>query len=1033
MLSWITFPRRRAPAGCRSGRSRWPAGAALAGSLWLAAGLFAEPPGPPIRGLPFTRSYSLEDIGYGPRSARLDFDRFGRVVVIHDDVYAVLNDSVWQNLAARAGPKGTAMSNVVQGPDGRMYYAGRASWGEAEVRADGLLHARPLLPPNPPAWVRSASFTDALVTRDGVYFVSAGGVAFRDVRRGETQLFEYRRIAKAFCVGDQVYVSAFDQPLSRINIAAHAVETLPDIQGMSTVVVVATPLDAGHALVALLDGRILVFDGQHLAPWEPQQRAGIAGSISVLHHLADGHIAIGVTGKGLWLVSKEGEIVLFLDQPQYHRITALANREPGVLWVATEDGIEKVLYSSSLTTFGQQLGLTVGWPIIERWQDKLYIASAGHLYAATTGAPGAPTRFELCPHEPPGGTWALAAWGPRMLAGGPDSIYSVETDGTLRRVAAVRDVAHLIMFDAEHCYAIGRTEIALLEWRDGAWTESAPRARGVTYPSVAHRVGRSVWIEMGGQVGRLWLHDGRPQLDIEPNANWTKRPWVNIGSVHDTVVLSAAAGERRFFDEARGAWSDAPKLRELLDRSPFWLPRMQTDEAGTIWATCEDGLVRFLPRGDDYDFDTNTFDPINDRYPVLQVLPGNDVWIFASQSLYHVEPRWTAGRRRDLTPVLVSLVDTAGEELLTTARSPADPIRYPFDRSGLTFRFYSGSDAWRRVPVYEYRQGAREAWTALAGSQLSFRGLHEGSYSVHVRMRDKSGRSGPVTTIDFAVLPPWYRSSLAYLLYASLVALLLVGVTRWSSYLERRRSRQLEEVVRERTRQLETTMAQLGEETRTSATLAERDRMANEIHDSVQQGLTGAILQLESTLTLPAVTGEVRSRLDVVRNMVSYARQEVQHAVWDMESPLLEGTEVGTALRNLTTFVGSVATSVEVDVVGEPFDLDRSTSHHLLRIAQEATTNAIRHSQAQRIAIRLEYESGSVTLEIHDDGIGFQPAEVLQERVGHLGLKGIRTRVKKLRGHLDINSSPNGGTTIRVNVPASVPPESSDHADPDRH
>jgi signal transduction histidine kinase len=1028
MLSWIISLRRSAPpAWARARRA-----AVVAAGLGLGTSGFAAPPGPPIRGLPFTRSYSLEDIGYGPRSARLDFDRFGRVAVIHDDVYAVLNDSVWQNLAARAGPRGTAMSNVVQGADGRMYYAGRASWGEAEIRADGLLHARPLQPADSPAWVRSASFTDILATRDGMYFVSAGGIAFRDVRRGDTQLFEYRRIAKAFCVGDQVYVSAFDQPLSRINIAARAVEALTDVDPLSTVVVGAAQLDDRRALLALLDGRIMVFDGRHLTPWEAQQRAGITGPISVLHHLVDGHVAVGVTGKGLWLVSPEGDIVLFLDTPPYHRITAMANREPGALWVATEDGIEKVLYSSSLTTFGQQLGLTVGWPIIERWQGRVYIASAGHLYAATSGAPGAPTRFELCPHEPPGGTWALAAWGPRMLVGGPDSIYSVEADGTLRRVAAVRDVAHLVMFDAEHCYAIGRTEIALLQWQEGDWRESVPRARGITYPSVAHRVGRSVWIEMGGQVGRLWLHDGRPQFDVEPNATWTNRPWVNIGAVHDTVVLSAGAGDRRFFDEARGTWCDAPELRKVLDRSPFWLPRMQTDDAGTIWATCEDGLVRFLPRGDDYEFDTNTFDPINDRYPVLQVLPGNDVWVFASQSLYHVEPRWTSSRRRDLAPVLVSLVDTAGEELLTSARLPGEPIRSPFNRSGLTFRFFSGSDAARRAPVYEYRQGPREAWTALAGSQLSFRGLHEGSYSMHVRMREKSGRPGPVTTIAFEVLPPWYRSALAYLLYAILVGLLLVGVTRWSSYLERRRNRQLEEVVRERTRQLEATMAQLGEETRTSATLAERDRMANEIHDSVQQGLTGAILQLESTLTLPAVSGEVRSRLDVVRNMVSYARQEVQHAVWDMESPLLEGTELGAALRNLTTFVSSVATALQVDVTGEPFDLDRSISHHLLRIAQEATTNAIRHSQAHQITIRLGYEPGAVALEIHDDGIGFQPDDVLRERVGHLGLKGIRTRVKKLRGQLAIESSPNGGTTIRVQVPASLPPGRPDHAIPDR-
>src|SRR6185503_17891179 len=170
------------------------------------------------------------------------------------------------------------------------------------------------------------------------------------------------------------------------------------------------------------------------------------------------------------------------------------------------------------------------------------------------------------------------------------------------------------------------------------------------------------------------------------------------------------------------------------------------------------------------------------------------------------------------------------------------------------------------------------------------------------------------------------------------------------------------------------------------------------------QGLTGAILQLDTTLKLPAVGGDVRSRLNVVRNMVSYARQEVEHAVWDMESPLLDGADLADALQNLTTFVNSGGVSVDVSVSGNAVLLDRMANHNLLRIAQEATTNAFRHAKASRIAIRLEYGAENVTLEISDDGCGFSPDEVLQDRSGHLGLRGIRTRAKKLRASLAIES-----------------------------
>jgi signal transduction histidine kinase len=212
-------------------------------------------------------------------------------------------------------------------------------------------------------------------------------------------------------------------------------------------------------------------------------------------------------------------------------------------------------------------------------------------------------------------------------------------------------------------------------------------------------------------------------------------------------------------------------------------------------------------------------------------------------------------------------------------------------------------------------------------------------------------------------------------------------------------------------------MARLGEETRNAATLAERDRLANEIHDSVQQGLTGAILQLDTTLKSPAVNGDIRPRLNVVRNMVSYARQEVQHAVWDMESPLLEGSELASALKNLTTFVDSGGTKIDVSVSGEPIPLGRTINHNLLRISQEATTNAIRHAKSQHVTMQLAYASDTVSLTISDDGVGFVPDAVLQDKVGHLGLRGIRNRVKKLRGRLTVESAPNQGTSIRIIVP----------------
>ena len=922
------------PAGS-SRRARFVAG--WSGCI-LAVGLACAPTPAaaevsPVRGMPYIRSYSLGDIGAVPRGSRLGFDRFGRLAVIHDAVYSVLNDTAWLNIAEQGGKDQVAMVNVVSAPDGRSYYGARGSWGYVESGKDGRLHPVSLTPATPPAWVATATFDHLLVTKRGIFFASWNGIAYWDFAGKRSFLLEVPRLSRLFRVGDQAYISAYDEPLRYVDVDAGAMRLAAGTELDRTVVELSTPLDETRSLVALVGGGLMVFDGKTVSPWPKLEPDVIRGPVSILQQLVDGRIAIGVTGQGVLLFSKEGEVLMALTTSQYHNIAALANREPGVLWVETEDSIEKILYGSPLSAFGQRLGLPVVWPIVAVWNDRIMVVSNGRLFSAVPGSRGAPTSFEVWPAQPPGGAWALAAWGSRMLVGNGDELFAVEPDGVLRPVRSVRNLAHLVMTDENHCYVIGPSEIALLEWRDGEWTEVVPRIPGAPNPRIVHRVGDSVWMEMGGGgVARLWHHDGRLQLEVIPNESWTKGSWVNIGSVDDIVMLSALEEEpHRFYDQKTGTWCDAPELQQLLDRSPYWITRLQRDENGVIWASHNEGLVRFAPGEHGYEMDATSFDLVNDRYPVVRILPGNEVWVLAERSLYHIERSWSAPSPRSRRPTLVSIVDLQRNEELLASDAAATPRRLEFAQNSLSFRFYSGTDAWRRSPEYEYRLGEHEPWAPLDSSLLSFRRLREGAYRLQVRTLAAQGDSSEPSTFEFEILPPWHRTWPAYLLMGGAGLLVLAGVTRWSSYLERRRNRDLE--------------------------------------------------------------------------------------VWDMESPLLEGTELGDALRNLTTFINDEEVTIDVDVEGEPVALGRTANHNLLRIAQEATTNALRHAQAHRISIRLGYAGAAVTLTIADDGVGFLPNEVLRERTGHLGLRGIRTRVKRLKGTLAIDSVPGQGTTIRIEVP----------------
>jgi signal transduction histidine kinase len=285
------------------------------------------------------------------------------------------------------------------------------------------------------------------------------------------------------------------------------------------------------------------------------------------------------------------------------------------------------------------------------------------------------------------------------------------------------------------------------------------------------------------------------------------------------------------------------------------------------------------------------------------------------------------------------------------------------------------------------------------------------------------------TPADVIVLqrPPWWNWKHTAAL-AGFAAVGLGGALIWITMLRQR--------VDQRTHELRDTMARLQKETQISATLAERDRLAGEIHDSLEQGLSAILMQMDAATKVIHQPDKVAHYLDMTRNMAAFSRAEVQHAVWDLQSPLLENADLATALRRVAGEISAGDTPrVTVDISGPMRPLPSTMEHHLLRIGQEAITNAVKHAQPKTIRVALDYDADRVSLAIHDDGCGFNPQAVTVGSSSHFGLQGLRTRARKLDASLTISSKPGEGTNIKVVVPleASGSPANSslDSSQPD--
>jgi signal transduction histidine kinase len=256
--------------------------------------------------------------------------------------------------------------------------------------------------------------------------------------------------------------------------------------------------------------------------------------------------------------------------------------------------------------------------------------------------------------------------------------------------------------------------------------------------------------------------------------------------------------------------------------------------------------------------------------------------------------------------------------------------------------------------------------------------------------------------------PPWWTlKRIAW--SASVLVIGLLGMLIWVRILRKH--------VALRSRELQTTMDQLEKEARASALLAERDRLAGEIHDSVEQGLTAIMMQLDAAEMHIEKSPEARTILLRARNMAEFSRAEIQHAVWDMLSPLLEDADLATAIKHVAGQISSSSPEVKIEIKGPVRALPSSHEHHLLRMVQEAITNATKHAKAKTIFVKLDYTGPGLELIVEDDGVGFVPGTIAPgSKVGGFGLHGLRARAKKLNANLDIASQIGKGTVIAIKI-----------------
>ena len=323
----------------------------------------------------------------------------------------------------------------------------------------------------------------------------------------------------------------------------------------------------------------------------------------------------------------------------------------------------------------------------------------------------------------------------------------------------------------------------------------------------------------------------------------------------------------------------------------------------------------------------------------------------------------------------------------------------PVGHERITIRYAGLSFLSPQKVRYRYKLEGFDAGWVEAGAERTayYTNVPPGQYKFSVMASSaESGWSEPAS-IDLDVRPRFYQTGWFYVL----VSLVLFGVG-YAAY-------------RARVRYVRATYR---------AVMAERARIAREVHDTLAQGYVGVSVQLEITSRLlknpkdsmksyEAALDQLTATKELVRSSLAEARS----SIWDLRS---EGGDVdmlpsrmAKAVRGKTPAQGP---GITFQVRGTYRPMPRKVEDQIVRIAQEALSNAVRHASARSIGVTLTYDASNLVLCVCDDGRGFDPSGQGFTAGGHFGLQGMRERAATIGARLDVDGNPGGGTEVRVTM-----------------
>jgi ligand-binding sensor domain-containing protein len=690
-----------------------------------------------------------------------------------------------------------------------------------------------------------------------------------------------------------------------------------------------------------------------------------------------------------------------------HATTWLEDRE-GNIWIGTNYGLDR-LRPRNLSWFALQPGVH-SFSLIPAANGEIFATSAfGQMVRVADGAlvRGAPRNVLLAYKDPDGVVWL------NCFDGTSSSFHGVLFQWKGRHFTKVALPPNLenLQISAMAKDSAGNLWVSIISkgiyrFRNGVWTHidiftdhptaSAHAAITDTEGAVwfAFRVRKQIVVMTGDTVKRF---STETDLSIGP-VSFLSRAGEQIWAGGDLgIAFFQRDGFRTITADDGNTFADVDGiLATPLDG--VWLSAHQSI------VHIPEAEVEHVLREPPYRVKYETFDHLSDLYDPLQVdgtgfvsaVQGTDglLWFATRNGVARIDPRkiW---KNQLAPPVSIRSISADGKEY-----APDTSVLLPALIKDLRVRFTGLSLSIPEKVRFRYKlDGWGHDWQDVGARREAFyTNLAPGMYRFHVTACNNDGVWNDVgATIDFRILPAWYQTN-----WFHVQCIIAAFAIIWASH--RLRGRQIARSIG----------------LRFDERLAERTRIARDLHDNFLQTIQGSKLVADDALDKSSDPVRMRRAMEKLSEWLGQATQEGRAALNSLRTSTLETNDLAQALQRATEdcpVPGSMV--VKFSVVGHAKRMHPIMRDEIFRIGYEAIRNACVHSYASKLEAGLTYGQDLV-LRVADNGVGIDSEVVHRGKDGHFGLQGMRERAVRIGGKLTLVSSSSSGTEIKLTVPGGI-------------